>query len=128
MWFTTVKVEWPKANDERQRHYFWWAEVDDSDRDDSSSEEDSHAARVGDKPKKGQGWQHKKQKVDTANSASEKQCNIPAQPVATQVEMDQAKQIQELQEQVAKLTQKQTSGGHANNAGDRQNRRQYQPN
>ena len=118
----------PKANDERWRHYFRQAEVDDSDRDDSSSEEDSHAARVGDKPKKGQGWQHKKQKVGTANSASEKQPNIPAQPVPTQVEMDQAKQIRELQEQVAKLTQKQTIGGHASNVGGRWNKGQYQPN
>ena len=84
---------WPKTNDEKQRHYSRWAEVDDSDRDDSPSEEDSHAVKVGDKPKKGQGWQHKKQKVDTANSASEKQPNIPAQLVPTQVEMDQAKQI-----------------------------------
>ena len=98
------------------------------DKSGSSSDEDSHAARVGDKPKKGESWQHKKQKVANANSASEKQTNIPAQQVPTQVEADQTKQIPELQEQVAKLTQKQTSGGQASNAGGRQNKGQYQPN
>ena len=76
----------PKVNDEKQRHYSRKAEVDDLDKDDSSSDEDSYAARVGDKPKKGQSWQHKKQKVGNANSASEKQPNIPAQQVPTQVE------------------------------------------
>ena len=71
----------PKANDEKQRHYSRWAEVDDLDKDDSSSDEDSCAARVGDKPKKEQSWQHRKQKVDNAKSASEKQPNISAQQV-----------------------------------------------
>ena len=42
--------------------------------------------------------------------------------------MDQSKQIPELQEQVVKLTQKQTSGGHTSNAGGRWNNGQHQPN
>ena len=54
--------------------------------------------------------------------------NTPIQQVPTQVKADQAKQIRELQEQVAKLMQKGTSGGHASNAGGRQNKGQYQLN
>ena len=84
---------WPKANDEEWRHYSRWAEVDDSDKSGSTSDEDSHAARVGDRPKRGESWQHKKQKVGNANSASEKQTSTPTQQVPTQVEADQAKQI-----------------------------------
>ena len=46
----------------------------------------------------------------------------------TQIEAEQAKQIQELQEQVAKLMQKGASGCHMSNAGGRQNKGQFQPN
>ena len=106
----------PKANDEKWRHYSRWTEVDDSEKDGSSSDEDSQAARVGDKPKKGQSWQSKKLKLGNASSASEKQTGIPTQQVPTLAEIDQAKQIQELQEQVSKLTQRQTSGGNTRNA------------
>ena len=83
----------PKANDEKWRHYSRQAEVDDLDKSGSSSDEDSCAARVGDRPKKGESWQYKKQKVGSAYSASEKQTNIPTQQAPTQVEADQAKQI-----------------------------------
>ena len=38
---------WPKANDEKQRHYSRQTEVDDSDKDDSSLDEDSQATRIG---------------------------------------------------------------------------------
>ena len=119
---------WPKANDEKQRHYSRQTEVDDSEKDGSFSDEDSQAARVGDKPKKGQRWQNKKLRLGNASSASEKQPGIPLQQVPTQAEMDQAKEIQELQEQVAKLTQRQTSWGNARNAGGRQTNGQCQPN
>ena len=78
--------------------------------------------------KKRQIWQNKKLKLGNASSASEKLPDIPPQQVPTQAEMDQAKEIQELQEQVAKLTQRQTSGGNARNAGGRQNNGQCQPN
>ena len=67
----------PKAYDEKQRHYSRLTEVDDSEKDRSSSDEDSWAARVGDKPKKGQSWQNKKLKLGNASSASEKQTSIP---------------------------------------------------
>ena len=118
----------PKANDERLRHCSRQAEVDDSDKSGLSSDEDGQAARVGDSPRKGKSWQHKKQRGSNASSASEKHTNTPIQQVPTQVEADQAKQIQELQEQVAKLTQRGASGGHASNDGGRQNKGQFQPN
>ena len=118
----------PKANDEKQRHYSQWTEVGDLDEGGSSSDEDGRAARVGDRPKKGKSWQHKKQKRDNAASASKKHTNTPIQQVPTQVEADQAKQIRELQEQVAKLMQKGTSGGHVSGVGGRRNKGQYQPN
>ena len=118
----------PKANDEKQRQYSRQAEVDDLEESGSSSDEDSYAARVGDMPKKGESWQHKKQKMGNANSASEKHTNTPIQQVPTQVEADQAKQIQELLEQVANLAQKQTSGCHISNAGGMQTKGQYLPN
>ena len=83
----------PKANDEKQRQYSMWAEVGDSEKDNSSSDDDSQAARVGDKLKKGQNWQNKKQKLGNASGASKKQPTIPPQQVLPQVETDQAKQI-----------------------------------
>ena len=119
---------WPKANDERQRHCSQQAEADDSDKGGSSSDEDGQAARVGDRPRKGKSWQPKKQRGGNVGSASEKHTNTPRQQVPTQVEADQGKQIQELQEQVAKLMQKGASGGHTSNAGGRQNKGQFQPN
>ena len=53
---------WPKVNDEKWRHYSRQTDVDDLDEDGSSSDEDSWAARVGDRPKKGQSWQNKEPK------------------------------------------------------------------
>ena len=43
----------PKANDQKGRHNSHHTEVDDSDKGDSSRDEDSQAARVDDKPKRG---------------------------------------------------------------------------
>ena len=103
-------------------------EADDSDKSSTSSDEDGWAARVGDRPRKGESWQPKRQRGGNAGSASEKHTNTPIQQVPTQIEADQAKQIQELQEQVAKLTQKGASGGCMSNAGGRQREGIFQPN
>ena len=84
---------WPKANDERQRYCSQRVEADESDKGGSSSDEDGKAARVGDRPRKGESWQPKKQRGGNASSASEKHTNTPRQQVLTQVEADQAKQI-----------------------------------
>ena len=102
-------------------------EANDSDKDDSSSEEDGWAARVGDRPK-WQNWQNKNQKLGNASSSSMKQPTQQLQLGPVKVEMDQMKQICELQEQVAKLTQRQTNGGNASNGGRRQNNGQHQLN
>ena len=80
----------PKTNDEKCGHYSWQTEVDYSHKGDSSSDEDSLSSRVSDKPKRGQNWQTKKQKL---GNASKMQSSHPPQQVLTQVETDQAKQI-----------------------------------
>ena len=83
---------------------------------------------MGDRPRKGESWQPKRQRGGNAGSASEKHTNAPIQPVPTQIEADEAKQIHELQEQVAKLMQEGASSGCMSNAGGRLNKGQFQPN
>ena len=79
---------WPKANDEKCRHYSRQTEVDDSDKDDTSSDEDSQAARVGDKTKKGQNWQNMKQMAGNMNNVSEKHPHHPLQQGPAQVKTE----------------------------------------
>ena len=109
----------PKANDERRRHCSRQVEADNSGKSSASSDEDGQAARVGERPRKGESWHPKGQRGGNAGSASGKHTNTPIQQVPTKLKLTRQSRYKSSENKWQSRHRKGASSGHASNAGGR---------